>query len=194
MKVLKGILIFIGAIVVLYFVVALFLPTSYELDRSIIINKSPDVVFGQVSDFNNWMGWNPWTKMEPTAKSTISGQPGTVGHSWEWDGKQIGSGKLTFAAITPPQSIHSKMVFYRPMEGTATDDWTFESTEGGTKVTWTSAGELPYGAARYMGLMMDSMLGTQMEQGLSDLKGICESLPEMDTQNEKMEEETSGSN
>ena len=190
MKVIKGILITIGAIVVLFFVVALFLPSSYTIERTIVINKPPQVVFGQVADFNNWLAWNPWTTMEPTAKNTIAGEPGKVGSSWEWDGQEIGNGELTIAAITPPQSIHSKMKFIRPWESTATDDWTFEATEGGTKVNWTSAGELPYALARYMGLMMDSMLGVQMEQGLNDLKSICEALPEMEMQ----DDETSGTN
>lgn len=185
MKFIKWLLIIIGALVVLYFGIALFLPSSYHLERSIVINKPPEVVFGQVADFNNWKAWNPWTKMEPEAKSTITGTPGTVGSSWEWDGKQIGRGKLTIAAITPHQSIHSKLRFIAPWEAQATDDWTFEPTENGTKVTWISAGELPYGVARWMGLMLDSMLGVQMEQGLKDLKAVCEALPEQEMQEEE---------
>jgi uncharacterized protein YndB with AHSA1/START domain len=194
MKVIKRILIAIGAIVVLFFVVALFLPSSFSLERSIEINKSPELVFGQVADFNNWMAWNPWSKMEPTAKHTITGEPGTVGSSWQWDGEEIGSGKLTIAAITPPQSIHSTLEFIKPWESSATDDWKFEATENGTKVTWASAGELPYALARYMGLMMDSILGTQMEQGLADLKSICEALPEEEMQEEGAAADTSGTN
>lgn len=181
MKVFKRVVIVIVAIVAVFYLVALFLPSAFHLERSIVINKSPEAVFGQVSDFNNWMKWNPWSKLDPNAKNTISGEPGDIGSSWEWEGEEVGRGILTIAEIEPNESIHSNLQFLVPWESSATDDWKFEATASGTKVTWISAGELPYPLGRYMGLMMDSELGAQMEQGLGDLKSVCETLPDEGT-------------
>lgn len=190
MKVIKGILIIIGAIVVLFFVVALFLPSSSTLERSIEINKPPEVVFGQVVDFNNYLKWNPWSQMEPTAKNTITGEPGAVGSSWSWEGREVGKGSLTIEYITPNQSIQSKLEVKAPWEAVATDTWKFEATENGTKVTWKYSGENPYPTMRYMGLMVDGMLGPQYEQGLASLKELCEALPDEEMQEEGKEGET----
>ncbi|MFQ5629996.1 MAG: SRPBCC family protein [bacterium] len=194
MKIIKGILITIGAIVVLFFVVALFLPASSTLERTIEINKPPEVVFGQVVDFNNYLKWNPWSEREPTAKNTITGEAGTVGSSWAWEGEEIGAGSLTIEKIEPNQSIHSAFVSKKPFEGTASVDWTFQATDSGTKVTWQFTGKNPYPTMRYMGLMVDGMLGPQLEKGLANLKIRCEALPDQEVQEEGTEDNKSGTN
>ncbi len=178
MKALKIVLLAVGALAALFLVIAAFLPSNYAVERSIEISKAPEVVFGQVVDFNNYLKWNPWSKMEPNAKNTISGAQGEVGASWHWEGDTVGTGSLTIAKIEPNKMIQSKLAFLAPYQSEASDSWTFESTTAGTKVIWHNTGELPYPVMRYMGLMMEGMLGPQFEQGLRDLKAQCEALPE----------------
>jgi hypothetical protein len=179
MKILKISLMIVGVIVALFFLVAAILPSSYTVERSVEINKAPEVVFGQVADFNNYLKWNPWSKIEPMAKNTISGTQQEVGASWRWEGSdQIGKGSLTIEKIEPHKSIQSKLAFIAPYQSVASDNWTFEPIANGTKVTWHNTGELAYPMMRYMGLMFEGMLGPQFEQGLRDLKAQCEALPE----------------
>ncbi len=83
MKVLKILLIAIGALAALFLLVAAFLPSSYTVERAIEINKPPEVVFEQVADLNNYLKWNPWSKMEPTAKNAITGAQKQAGASWK---------------------------------------------------------------------------------------------------------------
>lgn len=179
MKILKISLMIVGVIVALFFLVAAILPSSYTVERSIEINKTPEIVFEQVADFNNYLKWNPWSKIEPTAKNTIRGTQKEVGASWRWEGSdRVGKGSLTIEKIEPHKSIQSKLAFIAPYQAVASDNWVFEPTSNGTKVTWHNAGELAYPMMRYMGFMFESMLGPQFEQGLRDLKAQCEALPE----------------
>ena len=187
MKILKILLSAVGALAALFLLVAAFLPSSYTVERSIEINKPPAVVFEQVADFNNYLKWNPWSKLEPTAKNTITGVQKQVGASWMWEGSdQIGKGSLTLEKIEPYRALAFKLAFIAPYESEASDSWTFEQTPNGTKATWHNTGELPYPMMRYMGLMLEGMLGPQFEQGLYDLKALSEAQPEPALMNEAM--------
>jgi hypothetical protein len=72
------------------------------------------------------------------------------------------------------QSIRSKMVSVAPQPWIASDNWRFEPTASGTKVTWTIEGSLGYPVERVFGLFMESMLGPTCEKGLANLKKVSE--------------------
>lgn len=57
MKTLKRILIGILAIIVLLVIVAFFLPSKAYVERSIVINAVPRIVFDQVNTLKNWEKW-----------------------------------------------------------------------------------------------------------------------------------------
>jgi uncharacterized protein YndB with AHSA1/START domain len=175
---LKKLAFAVVAIVALFLLVAAILPGSYTVERSIVIARPPAVVFDQVADYNRWLEWSPWPKAEPTAKQTVTGEPGTVGMSWSWEGEQVGVGSMTLADVEENRSIHSKLVFEEPMQSEADDYVLLEPTEEGTKVTWRNTGDLPYPVGRYFGLGLEGMLGPQFEEGLASLKALCESQEE----------------
>lgn len=175
---LKKFLYAVVGIVALFLIVAFFLPGSYTVERSIEIGRPPAVVYEQVADFNKWLTWNPWTELEPTAKNTITGTPGVVGATWAWQGKEVGVGSMTLHEVEKDRFIHSKLVFKEPMSSEADDYLRLEATATGTKVTWKNHGGLGYPVGRYFGLTLEGMLGPQFEKGLSNLKRVCESLPE----------------
>jgi hypothetical protein len=175
---LKKIAYAVLAIVAVFLIVGALLPASYTVERSIEIAKPPAVVYRHVSDYNAWLEWSPWPKTEPTAKQTVTGEPGVVGMTWSWEGEQVGVGSMTLAAVDEGKSIHSKLVFKEPMTSEADDYVLLEPTENGTKVTWRNTGGLPYPVGRYFGLGVEGMLGPQFEEGLESLKALCESQEE----------------
>ncbi len=174
MKTLKKIILGIGIVIVLFLLVALFLPSQYHVERSIVINQPVHKVYPNVADLNNWIAWNPWTQMEPTAKSSVKGTGNEVGSVWSWEGKNIGVGSLTIKNIEPNKGIRSRLVFVEPQQFESDDIWQFEQVDEGTKVKWIMEGELNYPVNRYFGLFMDGMLGPDFEKGLANLKQISE--------------------
>lgn len=170
MKVLKRISLIILAIIALFLIVAVFLPSEYVVKRGIEINKPVDQVYGYVADFNNFQAWNPWTPLEPGHKFVVLGDSATVGQKYSWDGKMIGSGEMVFTEFKQNETIRSDISFLSPQQGNGVVEWTFEGDSNMTKVNWSLIGEAGYPIGRYFGLMMDSMLGSNFEEGMSNLK------------------------
>lgn len=174
MKALKIIGIIIGGLVALFLIVAAILPSNYSVERSIEINEPAEVVYALVANLPNWPKWDPFTDQDPGAKSVFSGVAGTIGSKWNWEGEKVGIGSLTVEELVPNQSIRSKMVSVAPQPMEASDNWRFEPTANGTKVTWTIAGNLGYPVERVFGFFMESILGPTCEKGLANLKRVSE--------------------
>jgi hypothetical protein len=177
MKILKSILIALGVIVLIAAIGIYFLPAHYQISNSIEIDKPADVVFANVADFEKWKSWGPWIEMEPTAKLTVEGEPGTPGHKMTWDGEKLGVGSATIADVTNKEAIATDLDFQKPMKSSAKDYWKFEDLGGKTKATWISSGDLSYPMGRVFGLYIDKMVGEKERHGLDNLKKLCESQP-----------------
>jgi len=176
MKILKNVLIALGVIIIIAAIGIYFLPSHYQISNSIEINKPIDVVYSHVADYNEWKAWSPWAEMEPEAKSTIEGEPGTIGHKMSWEGAKLGVGSMTIADINVNVAIASDLDFLKPMKATSKDYWKFETVGDKTKATWMSSGDLSYPLGRLFGLSIDKMIGSTERHGLDNLKKVCEAM------------------
>jgi hypothetical protein len=170
MKILKTIGIALVSIIGLALIIAFFLPSEFTVSRSTVINTSADSVYAYVADFNQFQKWSPWVEQEPNAVITLSGDASTIGSNYAWNGTITGSGSMSITALDAGKSIEQSLVFTAPFPSTSTIKWTFETSEQGTKATWSNTGKLDYPIARFFGLGMDKMLGPDFEKGLSNLK------------------------
>lgn len=153
------------------------MPKSYHVEKSIVIKKPAAEVKSKIIDFNAYAAWNPWQKMEPSSVRTITGNPGTPGHKYEWQGKKIGTGSLTLKD-SDDKHAHIDLQFIKPWKTMAKDNWVFEpwGDGGETKVIWQNSGELPWPMARLMGPMINKNLRHQFGIGLDNLKKMCEAI------------------
>lgn len=165
--------IFIGLIVAILILAAL-MSKTFNVEKTIIIQKPVDVVMDHVRDLNYYSKWNPWQQSDPTTKSEITGTPGRPGHKYAWQGKKVGVGSLTLKQIDH-KHINFLLEFFKPWKSKANDNWTFEHWgDNDTKITWQNSGELPWPIARLMGPMLQKSLSKQFEQGLENLKKMVE--------------------
>ena len=167
---LKKILLFVAAILVLFLIIAALLPAEYRVERSITINAPTGKVFEQVVDLNNYTKWNPWSEADPEAKTSISEKNRGVGSVWTWEGEINGKGSLSIIKLEEGKSIETKAEFFEPMEDVAFGFWQFKNIDNTTKVTWAFEGNLDYPVGRYMSFFMDDMLGADFEKGLANIK------------------------
>ena len=174
MKVLKVILIIIVALAAIFFIGGFFLPKSYSVTRAITINAPDSVIFKNVSDFNNFLKWNPWSKMEPEAVEKISGPVSQPGHLYTWNGEKTGQGQMSIETVELYTLIDFELKFIKPFESVADTKFSFEPEANGTKVTWFMQGNNNSTMEKWMSLMMDGMLGKDFESGLQDLKKVSE--------------------
>ncbi len=155
-------------------IIAALLPGRYNIERTIIIQQPAELVMSKVSDLNYYSQWNPWQQSDPTAQKTITGTPATKGHRYAWEGKKTGVGHLTLQSIDN-RHIHFDLEFIKPFQSKANDNWLFEPWGAGeTKVTWQNSGKFSWPVPRLMGPVILKGLGRQFEQGLVNLKKMCE--------------------
>lgn len=174
MKILKIILGIIAVLIIIFFVGGLFLPKTYSVNRSTVINAPDSVIYKNISDFNEFLKWNPWSKMEPTAKMVITGPVSAPDHLYTWEGKKTGSGQMKIKSVEVNKMVDMELKFMKPYESLA--DCRFDIAPEGTgqKVTWTMSGENDGTFSKWMSLMMDSMVGKDFEAGLKNLKEKAE--------------------
>ncbi len=171
MKFLKVLGIIIVVLAVIIVVGGMFLPKTYTVSRSTVINASDSVVYKNIADFNEFYKWNPWAKMEPTAKTKVSGPVAAADHLYEWEGKETGQGYMKVKSVEPNKMVDIELKFIKPFESLA--DTRFDIVPEGTanKVTWTMSGENNL-MGKWMGVFMsmDKMIGKDFEDGLKFLK------------------------
>lgn len=178
MKIIKTIIVVILIFTALFLLVALVLPSEYKVERSIMINKSPEFVYSIISDFKNWPPWDPWLENEPEAKYKITNPGNRPGSVMSWEGEIIGKGKQTIKVTNAPEYFETELEFMEPYKTISTMKYTVEATDSGSKVTWINVGESSYPLERYFTLFIDSMLGPDFERGLANLKEYAEALEE----------------
>jgi hypothetical protein len=175
MKALNRVLLVVFTLVIIISLIPLALPTNYSTERSTVIEQPVEVVFAQISGFQNRMEWDPWLETEPTAKVTIEGPTHGIGAKYSWNGEKIGEGWMAIKEVKKNQMVKSELNF----AGMGASDiyWFVEATEKGTKVTWRMADENLEYFERYAGLFMDQMMEKSFNKGLANLKTFTESLP-----------------
>lgn len=171
MKVLKIILIILGVLVLIGVIMGLVGPKTYQVERSIVIDASPDVVWPYASSAKTFQEWSPFRKMDTTSTVEFFGTDGTVGSGFKWAGKKSGKGEQTYTVLEPGKTATTHLKFYVPWGTSETDSYmNLEPDAGGTKLTWGIKGENDF-IGRMMGSMqsMDKMMGPIFEDGLNDL-------------------------
>jgi hypothetical protein len=130
MKFLKVLGIIVVVLAVIILVGGMFLPKTYTVNRSTIINAPDSVIYKNIADFNEFYKWNPWAKMEPTAKTKVSGPVGQSGHLYEWEGKETGQGYMKVKTAEPNKMVDIELKFIKPFESLA--DTRFDIVPEGT--------------------------------------------------------------
>jgi len=173
MTIIKRLVVIVVVLLLIAVGVSYLIPSHVRLERSIAINAPPEIVFANVNDLKKWTAWSPWYEAEPTADYKYSGAESGVGAKVNWKGEKVGEGIQEITKSEALKRIETTLDF--GPQGTATSDWTFEATENGTNVKWGFDSDMGMNpVARYMGLMMESMLGPYYEKGLAKLKTVCE--------------------
>ncbi|MEI6767111.1 MAG: SRPBCC family protein [Bacteroidota bacterium] len=172
-KILKWIAYILGGI----FIITMFFPSTARVERSIAIKAPASVVFDQVGVLKNWPAWSPWHKIDTAMKLTYEGPASGVGAKYSWESKndKVGSGSMTTTTYTKNDIIIFEMT---GMGGESTTTFKFGITDTAVNVTWNIETKLGYNPiSRIIGLFFDKMVGPDFENGLNNLKVVCEKMP-----------------
>lgn len=179
-KLILGLVIFLALLTIISF----FLPSQVKVERSMVMKANATTIFNQVNDLHNWFSWASWNLKDPNMKVTYFGPASGVGsgYNWESEHRQVGKGKMSIIASIPNDSISTDLDFME--NGKAHGYFTFRPAEAGTKVTWGMDCDMstPFVLGKYIGLLMDGMLGKDFEEGLKNLDEVSSKAPAMTIQ------------
>ena len=161
--------------------IGLLLPRQVQLERSITIDRPAATVFAVLNGFKRFNDWSPWAARDPEAKYTFAGPPFGAGAklTWEGDPDTVGAGSQTIRLSAPYSRIGVALDF--DGQGPANANYVLTPEGSGTRVVWsfdTDLGMSPL--SRWFGLMFESMIGPDYEEGLANLKRLVEGLPATD--------------
>lgn len=170
---MKKVLIVVLALVAIYFILAIIGPSDYKISRSTKIGADVSVVFDQTSVYTNWAAWSPWAKLDPNAKYEVS----DTEMSWDGNPENVGKGKMETTKLEPNKEFLYDLTFIEPWQMVSHGGFTYEQDGDSVLLTWFDQGEFGF-FSRPMMLFMDleAQIAPQFEQGLADIKSICESM------------------
>jgi effector-binding domain-containing protein len=142
---------------------------AYAVEQSLSINVAPDVLFPFLADFRQWPRWSPWLVVEPEARLDFAAD----GKSYAWDGRVIGAGSIESAGVEAPKTLDFVLRFLRPFKSTSTTRMVLAPESGGTRVTWSMAGKLPF-FLFFLKPMLTNGVRMDFERGLARLKDLAE--------------------
>ncbi|HET7729137.1 MAG TPA: SRPBCC family protein [Usitatibacter sp.] len=174
MKMIQWALAVIGSLALAVVAVGFFLPSQFEVKRSIDIKAPPAKVYDLVADPRVWQRWSEWNRRDPRMDMSFAGPPFGQGARWSWKSKSEGSGTMEFTRVEPNARIDYSLVF-ADFGMKSSGEFIFEPVAPGTRVTWTNRGNVgPNPLKHYLAMMMDGMVGPDFEKGLAGLKALAE--------------------
>lgn len=191
MKTLKNILIATLALAGLFIIVGLFLPNTWEVNKSLTMAASKERIYSHVADLHKWPEWSPWNDAKDTSlKYSYEGPQEGVGAQQNWTSDKMGTGYLKLTEANPDTGIkYDLFIDMGRFQSSLLGQIAFENVDGQTKVTWTDKGENGNNIIRkWMALSISSMLGKDMLKGLHALKEIVEKV-ELASENNTLEAE-----
>lgn len=174
--ILVNLLVVVLGMVALFLLVGLFLPRQYRVEREIEIRTQPATVYADLVDLRRWPEWTVWnTDLDPTVRFEFDGPETGAGAEYRWTGDAVGQGRLKLTRAEPVQGVWYDLAF----EGgdyESKGSLLFQAQGESLRVVWLNEGDLGRNPVnRYLGLFMDSTLGSQMQEGLARLKVRAES-------------------
>jgi len=176
MKIFYVILIILGILVAIPLVIALFVKKEYSVEREIVIDTPKQDVFNYVKYLKNQDNYNKWVMLDPTMKKEFKGIDGTEGFVYAWDSKNknAGEGAQEIKKLIDGERVDIEINFIRPFKGVAHVHMVTEAvSENQTRVKWGMKGQSKY-PMNFMNLIIDGMLGPDLETSLTTLKNILE--------------------
>ncbi|KAG1661932.1 hypothetical protein GQR58_021207 [Nymphon striatum] len=175
MKLLKKIVHILTILIVLFIVIGFILPQQQHVERSLEIDAPAEKIYPHLADPRMFSKWSPWSSIDPEMKTEFTGPASGegAGMSWQSNNRSVGNGSWTITKAVENKSLEVAMDFGD--QGGATSFFNLEPSNGKTKITWgfdTDAGMNP--VMRWMGLMMDKLVGAEYAKGLETLRKLVE--------------------
>lgn len=179
MKWLKWILVGCVLLLLTFGVATFFVPKTYDVRRSVVIEAPASLIFSQVVDLEAWQKWNPWNKADPDIQIEYGPERSGLGAEYSWQSEVAGSGTMRIVEVGFPNKVRYELEFEGYENQISISRFLIEEgpERGANTVTWTFEGDVGDSFfGRWSTLVMDAFIGPSYERGLAQLKTRCEEL------------------
>ncbi|HOP18046.1 MAG TPA: SRPBCC family protein [Gammaproteobacteria bacterium] len=162
-------------LLILLAVIGMLLPSSATVERSIVIDAPVAKVFPHLNGMRAFHAWSPWSSIDPDTRYQFDGPEQGVGSrmAWESGNNQVGQGSQEIVASITNERVESDLVFGDKGNGKAI--FLLEPEGTATRLRWQFKTDFGWDLfGRYVGLMLDSMIGAAYDKGLKTLKATVE--------------------
>ena len=160
--------------------IGLLLPSEARVRRERVVDAQRATVFWLLNDFRQVNQWSPIADGDPNARVSFSGPPAGEGAATSWSGHIVGSGMETIVESEPYTRILTEV---RDGSGRVASHSILldAADDGATRVTWTYRRDYGFNlAGRYFALLMDGIVGEDIEGDLARLDEFAVRLPRAD--------------
>lgn len=163
-------------ILLVVFLGGFFIPAEWIVSESLIMKASKEEIHAYVSNLQKWQLWTPWTKeKDSTLTYDYQGPQSGVGAKSLWTSKQMGSGSIEIIESDEAQGIKYSLFIDMGMQSHLMGQIAYKEVADGIEVTWSDRGDSGNNLVkRWMSLMINTMLGKELRQGLDKLKSLVE--------------------
>jgi Polyketide cyclase / dehydrase and lipid transport len=179
-------------VVVLFLVIALFLPAKRVLTYSIETNRPANTVYDVVNGFHHFKNWNPLLSYDNKMKVDISVDSKAIGSTLKYNSSKavVGAGTWTLAEQEPGKKVVYKLDT-NSVGSNKTMAITIEPVVAKSKNVTVNTKNLrvtqqytvDYGwnlFGRYAGMYVNRNVGDEMKTGLQKLNTLLVSIPKYD--------------
>lgn len=160
----------------LIFLAALLVKKEYKIERAIIIDQPVERVFDYVRYLQHQTSYNKWWMIDLNAVREMKGNDGSVGCvvSWDSENKQLGKGEQEIKSMVINSRIDQEIRFVKPFKTVSQIIlYTDAITDDITRFRWVFMGKNQF-PMNLMNVMMDKLLGKDLEESAAKLKEILE--------------------
>ena len=169
-------------LLILLAVIGFLLPSTAQVERSILIDAAASKIYPHINGMRAFHAWSPWSNIDPDTRYQFEGPEQGIGSrmAWESGNNQVGRGSQEIVATMLNQQVDMRLEFGDKGDGKAI--FLLEPEGAATRVRWQFSTVFGWDLfGRYVGLMLDSMIGASYKKGLEELKNRVEDGTRGDT-------------
>lgn len=170
----KGILLLLSIILVLV-VVGVILPSSYHVERSIIIKQSNKYIFPYLNKLQKWPSWTALNvNKDYSLELNYFGSMQGIGSGMTYQGDKLGKGTITIIDNEMDDHVDFTLLINNRFNTTGHIQIDAQS-ESTAQVTITLDGDVGFHLPnRFIILLMDNIAGSLFQESLNRLKTVVE--------------------
>lgn len=170
--------------VLLFVIIALFLPASQRVERSIELTNPISQISDALKHFRLFTRWQQLTAQDPKALFRLEGAEFGEGAkiSWTSSRPEVGNGSFTITEVIPEESIRMAMQNgWRGHNKRSTFKMEFNPQTNATTLRWII--EVDYGwdlIGRFAGLYLNGEIGDLVYRSLGRFRQLMSQIPQVD--------------